>query len=93
MHVNFLQSAAYALVASHLTAAVPVAVPVSDASTSLVEYASRNMAHAVVEHIDPLSTRCIEVPTDFKQIGSSASAYVTTPQRGKNMYPTNITEY
>lgn len=64
--MKFLRSAAYALMASQLTAAAPVAEP----STDIVEYRTVNEAHAVLVSLDK-RLRCQTLKQTLRTIGTS----------------------
>lgn len=70
--MKFLQTAAYALVASQMT----VAAPVAEASSDIVEYRTINEAHAVLKKLDK-RLNCQRLGQTLRTIGTSGVVYVT----------------
>lgn len=73
--MKFLQAAAYALMASQLT----VAAPVAEASSDIVEYRTINEAHAVLTKLNK-RLNCHRLGQTLRTIGTSGVVYVTPSQ-------------
>ncbi|KAJ3959042.1 hypothetical protein N0V92_004374 [Colletotrichum tropicale] len=72
--MKFLQTAAYALMASHLTAAAPLTE--TDSTKSIIEFRTPNDAYAVKAALEQRTNVCRRIGTTLRTIGTSHAVVV-----------------